>query len=81
MARDAWGMAETYAAIVIFEELARELGLEPGVIVRSPNVVRSEVARLFLAIRTHTGAAVADAARRAWQRLYGVDLPPLELER
>ena len=81
MARDAWGMPETYAAVVIFEQLARELGIEPGEIIRSPNVVRAEIARLFLAIRAHSGQEVADASRRAWQGLYGVELPPLDLER
>lgn len=78
MNRDAWGMPETYAALVIFEVIARELGLVPSEMIASRRVVRSEVARLFLAIRAHTGAEVAAAATRAWRGLYDVELPPLE---
>lgn len=81
MARELWGTPESYAALVIFEQLARELGLEPGPLVRSPSIVRAEVTRLFLDLRTRSSAEVAAAATRVWERLYGVPLPELELER
>jgi hypothetical protein len=79
MSRDSWGMPETYAALVIFESLARELGLVPAELVVAGRVVRGEIARLFLAMRARSGEELSAAAQRAWRALYGVELPPLEL--
>ncbi len=79
MSRDSWGMPETYASLVLFETLARELGLTPAELIVQRRVVRSEIARLFLAMRARSGEELAAAARRAWSALYGVELPELTL--
>lgn len=79
MSRDSWGMPETYAALVIFESLARELGLAPAELIVAGRVVRGEIARLFLAMRARSGDELSAAAQRAWRALYGIDLPPLAL--
>ncbi len=78
MSRHDWTRPESYAALVIFEELARELGISHGDFVVDRRVVRAEIAHVYGSIRGHTGAAVATAAQRAWATLYGVSLPPLE---
>ncbi len=77
---DGWGRPECYAALVIFELLARELGVTHGPLIVRRRVQRAEIARIFLAARAHTGVEVAAAASAAWRGLYGVDLPPLEPE-
>jgi len=78
MNRDAWGMPESYAALVIFETLARELGISHGALVVARRIQRGELAAIFLAARGRSGAEIAGAASRSWSELYGVELPPLE---
>lgn len=79
MNRELWGMAESYAALVIFEAIAAELGLTHGELVASRRIQRAEIAAIFLAARARTGEEVSRAARAAWRSLYGVELPPLAL--
>jgi hypothetical protein len=79
MNRELWGMAESYAALVIFEAIAAELGVTHGELVVARRIQRAEIAAIFLAARARTGDEVAQAARAAWRGLYGVDLPPLAL--
>lgn len=78
MSRHDWSRPESYAALVIFEVLAHELGIGHEDFVRDGRVVRAELAHVYASIRGHTGPAIADAATRGWASLYGVPLPPLE---
>jgi hypothetical protein len=78
MDRDLWGMPESYAALVIFEAIAAELAVVHGELVVGRGIRRSEIAAIFLAARARSGAEVAQAARAAWRRLYGLELPALE---
>ncbi|MFO0709688.1 MAG: hypothetical protein U0353_07595 [Sandaracinus sp.] len=79
MNREAWGMPESYAALVIFEVLAERLGLVHGPVVVSRRIQRAELAAIFLGARARSGEELAQAAREAWRGLYGVELPELVL--
>lgn len=78
MSRHDWNRPESYAALVIFETLAHELGISHDDFIEDRAVVRARVARVYGSIRGHTGPAIADAARRGWAALYGTELPPLQ---
>ncbi len=78
MSRHDWSRPESYAALVIFETLAHELGISHGDFIVERRIARDQIARVYGSIRGHTGAAVAEAARAGWASLYGVALPPLE---
>jgi hypothetical protein len=78
MSRHDWNRPESYAALVIFETLAHELGIAHGDFIVNRRVVRAQIARVYGSIRGHTGPAIAEAAQRGWASLYGVPLPPLE---
>jgi len=78
MSRHDWNRPETYAALVIFETLAQELGISHGDFLVDRRIVRAQIARVYGSIRGHTGTAVAEAAQRGWASLYGVPLPSLD---
>ncbi len=73
------GSAESYAALITTEELARELGvagIEP--LLRDGHI---DDARVDLAHRELTAIPapkLREAARKIWSRLYGRDLAPLQ---
>lgn len=74
---DLLGAAESYAALVAFAGLARELGIATGPLVGPAGLDRAAAARLYLGLRARGPAALAAAATRTWQRLFGRPLPPL----
>lgn len=78
MSRHDWNRPESYAALVIFETLAHELGISHGDFIVDRRVVRAQIARVYGSIRGHTGPAIAGAARHGWAALYGTELPALE---
>jgi hypothetical protein len=72
------GVTESYVALVVTEELARELGVVGlGPILRQGSVDEAELTRAHSAITTPSSAAVAAAARRVWSRLFRTELAPL----
>ena len=77
MNRRTWGNPYSYAAIVIHEALAQQFGIAHAPLIQDRRIQRGELANIYLALRTHTGAELSQAAQRAWHALYGVDLPPL----
>ena len=64
--RSGWGTAESSSMLLIFEGLARHLGLEHEPLVRRRRVDRSALAELYLAIRRNEATALAAAAGDAW---------------
>lgn len=77
MQRDAWGRPESYASLVLLASLADALGIEHDDLVRNRNVMRGEIARVYIVLRAHPRAEIASAAGRAWSALYGESLPQL----
>jgi hypothetical protein len=72
------GTAESYAALIAMEELARDLGVS-GV---SPILQHGHLddARIDLAHKSITAVppeALRESARRVWKRLFAVDLAPV----
>ena len=79
MDRTQWGTPYHVAALVIFTELANELGLNAGgpLVVRG-RVRRERVATLTLEITSKPPNEVAAAAKKIWERLYGEPLLDVE---
>ena len=72
----AWGTVESYAALVLLDGLARELGEhEPLVVGRT--IDREALARVLLAVRRHPPREITRAAASLWAELFGEPLPPL----
>jgi len=66
-----WGTSECYAALVILEELAKELdlpGREP--LVAAHAVERGRVTATYIALTNVPRAQLRDAARRLWERMF-----------
>ncbi len=77
--RGAWGMGESYAALVIFEGLAAELGMDHPPLVVGRSIDRDVVAKLFMAFTDLDSDALQDASMTLWARYFETDLPVLEL--
>jgi len=75
--RSHWGRAESYSALVIFEAMAHELGVEPESMLEGGSIQRDAVARSYLAMRANPASELSRAAAAAWQGAYGRSLPPL----
>jgi hypothetical protein len=75
---DLVGVAESYAALVAFTGLARELHVRiPESLLGASGLDRAAAARLYQGMRAAPAPALAAAAARVWARLYGRPLPPL----
>ncbi len=79
-ARHDWGSAESAGAVLIFEGLARQLGIAHEDLVVRGGVQREALGALHQELRSRTGEALANAAAALWAELYGQPLPPLESE-
>lgn len=77
MNKSEWGRAESYVALVVFEELAKKLSVQHESFIMGRSVVRSEVARVYMEARKHGGPAISAAARAIWEELYKTALPPI----
>ena len=77
--RSGWGTAESSSILLIFEGLARNLGLVHQPLVVRRRVNRHALADLYLAIRDKEAEVIASAAGSTWSELFGAPLPPLRL--
>ncbi len=77
--RRAWGMGESYAALVIFGGLAHELAVVHEPLVSGRSINRSAVAGLYMAFTDLDSDALQDASMMLWARLFKTELPELEL--
>lgn len=75
--RESWAMPEAYAAVIVFSSLAAAANVPHGPLVSGRSVVRSEIAAIYLALRTRTD--LSEVAARAWTTLYGTTLATLRL--
>lgn len=77
--RPAWGTGECYAALVVFEGLARRLGISAhGSLTQGRWINRQTMAFLYLDIRARPSREIAEAAAALFEELFGAPLPPLE---
>ena len=77
--RGAWGMGESYAALVIFAGLADELHIDYAPLVVGRSIDRAVVAQLYMALTDLDSDTLQDASMTLWARLFKTDLPVLEL--
>jgi hypothetical protein len=77
--KGAWGMSESYAALVIVEGLADELGIEHGSFVVGRSIQRSTVAAVYTKMCEVESEAFRSAAKALWAKFFGLELPVLEL--
>lgn len=75
----AWGSAECYAALVVFEGLADRLGVTHDPLIVSRRIDREALVDLYAALRSRP-AAIAPAAAELWAELFGHPLPTLVLD-
>jgi len=70
--QDQWGTAESYAAVVIVEGLARHLGIpSPGPVIHSRKIDRARLVALTEPMARVDGETLRAAARALWRDLYG----------
>jgi hypothetical protein len=75
----SWGAPHAFGAAVILAEVGRELGHDPGEpFYAARQFDRSRAAALFLKIADSAPRAIADAARRAYGRLFGMEVPAVD---
>ncbi len=78
--RERWGSAECYAALVIFEGLAKELGVEiEGELVHRGSIDRELLADIYLAITDRPEDKLRAAAQALWERLFEASMPAIEI--
>ena len=73
-----WGSPESFAALVVFEQLGRALSLGADPVVADGKIDRAAVAAWFAKLETKTPEAVSAAARSLWARLFSRELAALE---
>ena len=76
--RERWGSAESYAAVVVIEGLARELGV---VATQRPvsqgHLDRARLVALAAPLAAQSGDKLRMAARKLWTALYGEPMLPI----
>jgi hypothetical protein len=72
-----WGSAESNAALVIVEGLARHLGEPVPTLLVDRAIDRETLARLLLALRRHSADELSRAAAALWAELFGEPLPAI----
>jgi hypothetical protein len=76
---DVCSDADCLATLVLLEEIGAELGhAAVGSLSQGKSYETDDVARLYVAITRHETAAVAGAARAAWERLFTAPLPDVQ---
>jgi hypothetical protein len=76
---NSWMTPHAYAAAVLLPAVAKELGGPEGNLFRSGGFDRTRAKDLFVSIAAHSGADIAQAASRAYTRMFGSTLPAYEL--
>ena len=76
--RDRWGSAESYAAVVVIDGLAKELGIDA----RTPAVInghldRDRLTTLAIELSAQPSDKLRQAARQLWITLYGEPMLPI----
>ena len=71
------GSAECHAAVAIAEGLAAELGVAAKPLVVEGGIARDHAADLYIALATKPSTELRGAARRLWQKSFGLPLPEL----
>ena len=79
LSKPAWGMSESYAALVIVEGLADELGIKHGEFAIGRSINRATIAEVYEAMCSIDNDTFRAAAKTLWERSFETDLPVLEL--
>jgi hypothetical protein len=76
---DVCSDADCLATLVLLEEIGAELGhATVGSLSQGKSYETNDIAALYVAIARHETAAVAGAARAAWERLFAAPLPDVQ---
>jgi hypothetical protein len=76
--RALWGSAESYVALVVFQEVGRELGLIVPRLSEDGSIERERVSSLYLQLTEKTPQELQAAAARAWEKQFGEPLPEMK---
>lgn len=74
-----WGMSESYAALVIVEGLADELGIAHEDFVVGRSINRDTIARVYEVMAKTDTAKLQSAAKVLWARSFAAEFPVLEI--
>jgi hypothetical protein len=77
--RDEWGGAYCYAALVVIDGVAAQLGVSGDKLVGRGQVDRAALTKRFLAITDKSEQQIRDAARLAWEAWYEAKLPDVKM--
>jgi hypothetical protein len=77
--KGAWGMGESYAALVILAGLADELAIEHGDLVVGRSIDREVVAAIYRQMVEVDTRTFQKAAAKLWAQSFQTELPVLEL--
>jgi hypothetical protein len=72
-----WGSSESFAAVVIVDGLARQLGMPVPALLVKNEIDRSALAKLYLALTDVPPDRLRATARTLWAKLFGAPLAPL----
>lgn len=76
--RDRWGSAESYAAVVVIDGLAKELGIDARTpVVINAHLDRDRLASLAIELTAQPSDKLRQAARQLWITLYGEPMLPI----
>jgi hypothetical protein len=75
--RERWGSPECYAALVVFDGLARSMSIPTDPLVRGRYVARDQVARVYKQLRSTPSEELSRAAGKLWEELFDRPLPQL----
>jgi hypothetical protein len=79
--REEWGGAYCYAALVVIDGLAAELGAGGEKLVARGKIDRAALTRRFLAVTDRPEVDLRAAARRVWEAWYEAALPEVKQEK
>ncbi|NVB80414.1 MAG: hypothetical protein HOV81_18625 [Kofleriaceae bacterium] len=75
--RDRWGSAESYAAVVVIQGLARQLGIEVAPAVKQGQLDRGKLLGPAHQLAAQGSEKLRMAARQLWIELYGEPMLPI----
>ena len=76
--RALWGGAESYVALVVFQELGRELGLIVPALLENGRIERDKVSALYLQLTEKKPQELQAAAKRVWEKQFAEPLPEMK---
>ncbi|MBK8259272.1 MAG: hypothetical protein IPK82_42275 [Polyangiaceae bacterium] len=79
--RDLWGGAYCYAALIVMDGLAGQLGIQGEPLLAHRQINRAALTQRFLGITNKSEGDIRNAARQVWERWYEAKLSDVRREK